>query len=92
MARGRQPKLKNEELYKALESLLVLNKWTPITVKEIINHVQQETGISYTVKGLSCKLAVLVEDGKLEYQTDWPAGKWRLLGEGGNANGTSSSQ
>ena len=90
MRTGRQPKLNNEDLYCCVQGIFDREEWTSITMADIAKHVEKSLGISYTPKGLSNKMLALVEDGKLEYKTEWTSGKWKLPAEGGNTDGTSS--
>lgn len=71
-------KMTEEELLESLHRIFIPGRWRAIGIKEIVEHVESDTGIIYSLKGMSLRMLALEEKGKMLHAREWPYDRWCL--------------
>lgn len=71
-------KMTEEELFKSLRKIFIPGRWRSIGIREIVEHVADDTGVTYSLKGMSLRMLALAEKGKMLHASEWPYDRWCL--------------
>ena len=71
-------KMTEEKLLKSLRNLFIPGRWRAIGIREIVEHVANDTGVTYSLKGMSLRMLALAKKGKMLHASEWPYDRWCL--------------